>query len=95
MTLNENQTRKQLIDGQISKAGWNITDITQVRFEVPVSGDDPVLSHAICSRKSKPTGAKSGETKTRSPSTVTLKFTSIPSRRERTALWELVGVVLV
>ena len=39
MNLNENQTRKQLIDGQIAKAVWNITDLTQVRFEVPASGD--------------------------------------------------------
>ena len=39
MNLNENQTRKQLIDGQIAKAVWNITDLTQVGFEVPASGD--------------------------------------------------------
>ncbi len=40
MTPNENQTRKQLIDGQIAKANWNLADANQVRFEVPASGDD-------------------------------------------------------
>ncbi len=40
MILNENQTRKQLIDGQITKADWNLFDRNQVRFEVPASGDD-------------------------------------------------------
>jgi type I restriction enzyme R subunit len=40
MPLNENQTRKHLIDNQIAKAGWNLSDRNQVRFEVPASGDD-------------------------------------------------------
>lgn len=40
MTLNENQTRKRLIDGQITKAGWSLLETTQVRFEVPASGVD-------------------------------------------------------
>ena len=40
MTPNETQTRKQLIDGQIAKANWNLFDRHQVRFEVPASGDD-------------------------------------------------------
>ena len=40
MFLNELQTRKKLIDGQILKAGWNLFDRNQVRFEVPASGDD-------------------------------------------------------
>ena len=40
MTPNETQTRKQLIDGQIAKTGWNLFDRHQVRFEVPASGDD-------------------------------------------------------
>lgn len=40
MFPNEAQTRKQLIDGQIAKSGWNLFDRNQVRFEVPVSGDD-------------------------------------------------------
>jgi len=40
MFPNEAQTRKQLIDGQISKANWNLFDRNQVRFEVPASGND-------------------------------------------------------
>ena len=40
MTLNENQTRKRHIDGQIAKAGWDLHDTDQVRFEVPASGVD-------------------------------------------------------
>ncbi len=40
MILNENQTRKRHIDGQITQAGWNIHDTDQVRFEVPASGVD-------------------------------------------------------
>lgn len=40
MTLNENQTRKRHIDSQLSQAGWNLLDSTQVRFEVPASGVD-------------------------------------------------------
>lgn len=40
MFPNEAQTRKQLIDHQIAKANWNLNDRNQVRFEVPVSGDD-------------------------------------------------------
>lgn len=40
MFPNEAQTRKQLIDAQIKKAGWNIFDRNEVKFEVPASGDD-------------------------------------------------------
>jgi type I restriction enzyme R subunit len=40
MTPNEAQTRKSLIDGQLSKAGWNLRNRDQVRFEVPASGDE-------------------------------------------------------
>jgi type I site-specific restriction endonuclease len=40
MALNENQTRKQLIDNQIAKASWNLVDPDEVKFEVPASGDD-------------------------------------------------------
>ena len=40
MALNENQTRKRHIDGQITKAGWNLHDASQIRFEVPTSGVD-------------------------------------------------------
>ena len=40
MSLNEALTRVQQIDPQLRTAGWNITDRTQVRFEVPVDGYD-------------------------------------------------------
>lgn len=40
MNPNEAQTRKQLIDGHIAKAGWNLFDPNEVRFEVTASGDD-------------------------------------------------------
>lgn len=40
MNPNEAQTKKQLIDRQIAKAGWNLNDRNEVRFEVPASGDD-------------------------------------------------------
>lgn len=40
MTLNENQTRKRHIDGQLTVAGWNLLDADQVKFEVPASGLD-------------------------------------------------------
>ncbi len=39
MSSNEAQTRKQLIDGQITKAGWSLLDRGEVRLEVPASGD--------------------------------------------------------
>ena len=38
MTLNENQTRKRHIDGQLERADWNLLDKNQVRFEIPASG---------------------------------------------------------
>ena len=38
--LNESQTRYNLIDPQLAKAGWNLADRTQVWFEVPVDGYD-------------------------------------------------------
>jgi type I restriction enzyme R subunit len=40
MNPSEAQTRKRLIDVQLAKAGWNLHDRDQVRFEVPASGDD-------------------------------------------------------
>jgi len=39
MTLNEDQTRKQLIDSQIAKSSWNLFDRNEVKFEVQASGD--------------------------------------------------------
>jgi len=40
MSLNEAQTRKALIDTQIAKGGWDLSDSNQVRFEVTASGID-------------------------------------------------------
>ena len=37
----EQQTRTRLIDGALSKAGWNLSDTAQVGFEIPVNGTDP------------------------------------------------------
>ena len=41
MGLNELQARAKLIDPQLTAAGWNLGDRTQVRLEVPVAGYDP------------------------------------------------------
>jgi type I site-specific restriction endonuclease len=38
--LNEAETRYNLIDPLITKAGWNLADRTSVSFEVPVDGYD-------------------------------------------------------
>ncbi|MFM7855300.1 MAG: DEAD/DEAH box helicase family protein, partial [Flammeovirgaceae bacterium] len=38
--LSESQTRYNLIDPQLVKAGWNLSDRTQVWFEVPVEDSD-------------------------------------------------------
>lgn len=38
--LNEAQTRYNLIDPSLIKAGWNLSDRTQIWFEVPVQGYD-------------------------------------------------------
>lgn len=40
MNPNEAQTRKALIDVQIAKAGWDLSDSNEVRFEVTASGID-------------------------------------------------------
>jgi type I restriction enzyme, R subunit len=39
--LNEAKTRALLINPQLEKAGWNLSDRSQVQFEVPVQGYDP------------------------------------------------------
>ena len=41
MNLNEAQTRASLINPQLEAANWNLSDRTQVQFEVPVQGYDP------------------------------------------------------
>jgi len=38
--LSEDQTRKQLIDPQLEKAGWYLRDHSKVRIEIPVDGYD-------------------------------------------------------
>ena len=40
--LTEAKTRALLIDPQLEKAGWNLSDRSQIQFEVPVQGYDPV-----------------------------------------------------
>lgn len=40
LSLNEAQARYLLIDPALVRAGWNLDDRTQVRFEVPVDGYD-------------------------------------------------------
>src|SRR5260370_509976 len=39
--LNETKTRALLINPQLERAGWNLSDHSQVQFEVPVKGYDP------------------------------------------------------
>ena len=41
MDLNEARTRAALINPQLAKADWKLSDRTRVRFEVPVVGYDP------------------------------------------------------
>jgi type I site-specific restriction endonuclease len=36
--ISEQKTRYSLIDPQLKKAGWNLSDRTQVGFEIPVAG---------------------------------------------------------
>ena len=38
--INEQETRYSLIDPQLKKAGWNLSDRTQVGFEIPVPNYD-------------------------------------------------------
>ena len=40
MTLNESQTRTQLINPQLRVADWPIDDRSRVGFEIPVDGYD-------------------------------------------------------
>lgn len=34
--VTEAETKYSLIDPQLAKAGWNLSDRTQVKFEIPV-----------------------------------------------------------
>ena len=38
--LNEATTRRDLIDPALAKAGWNLGNRSQVRFEIPVDGEN-------------------------------------------------------
>jgi type I restriction enzyme R subunit len=45
--ISEQKTRYSLIDPQLKKAGWNLSDRTQVGFEIPVAGYDATPSEGI------------------------------------------------
>jgi type I restriction enzyme R subunit len=45
--ISESKTRYNLIDPQLKKAGWNLTDRTQVGLEIPVAGYDATPSEGI------------------------------------------------
>lgn len=45
--ISEQKTRYSLIDPQLKKAGWNLSDRTQVGFEIPVAGYDASPSEGI------------------------------------------------
>ncbi len=39
-TLSEAKTRENLIDPALARAGWNLGNRSQVRFEIPVDGEN-------------------------------------------------------
>ena len=41
MELSESKTRAERINPQLAAAGWDLSDRTRVRFEVPIEGYDP------------------------------------------------------
>jgi type I site-specific restriction endonuclease len=45
--VSEQATRYSLIDPQLRRAGWNLSDRTQVGLEIPISGYDADLSEGI------------------------------------------------
>lgn len=45
--ISEQKTRYNLIDPQLKKTGWNLSDRTQVGFEIPVAGYDASPSEGI------------------------------------------------
>lgn len=46
----EKRTRKDLIDPELRKAGWNVDDPAQVGLEIPVDGFDPAAWQKLQSR---------------------------------------------
>ena len=45
--ISESKTRYSIIDPQLQKAGWNLSDRTQVAFEIPVAGYDGSVSEGF------------------------------------------------
>ncbi len=45
--ISEQKTRYTLIDPQLKRAGWNLSDRTQVGFEIPVSGYDADFAEGV------------------------------------------------
>lgn len=45
--LNESETRYNLIDPLLQKAGWNLADRRSVGFEIPVDGYDAAPVNGI------------------------------------------------
>lgn len=45
--VTEAQTRYSIMDPQLKKAGWNLSDRTQVAFEIPVAGYDGSVSEGF------------------------------------------------
>ena len=54
MTLNEAQTRKQLIDTKLALAGWNVNDPSQVTEELDI--DLSEAGHTVAEPTSKYSG---------------------------------------
>ena len=46
-TPTEAQTRETLIDPALRRAGWDLNDPNQVRFEIPVDDVAPAVANAI------------------------------------------------
>ena len=47
MQQTEAKVRADLINPQLAAAGWDLSDHTKVRFEVPVNGYDPAPWHGF------------------------------------------------
>jgi len=53
---NEAKTRRDLIDPQLQRAGWNVADPHQVGIEIPVDGYDPAAWHAFAAQLNRASG---------------------------------------
>ncbi len=56
-TPTEAQTRRQLIDPALARAGWNVGDSSQVGLEIPVDGFDPAAWNALAEQLRRIRGA--------------------------------------